>query len=97
MVKSTKQEKASSTTKKCSAPAPKKKYFDVFFYLDWCKACGLCIAFCPQKIISADKNGRPVMDDADRCVGCRFCEIHCPDFAITISERKPKRRRNDVS
>jgi 2-oxoglutarate ferredoxin oxidoreductase subunit delta len=32
----------------------------------------------------------------DGCIGCRFCEIHCPDFAITVSPRTPKRRETDV-
>ncbi|MCW5209220.1 4Fe-4S binding protein [Desulfobulbus sp. US1] len=27
----------------------KKKQFDVSFYYDWCKSCGICMAFCPQK------------------------------------------------
>jgi len=73
-----------------------KKHFDVSFYHDWCKACGICMAFCPQKIIKANKNGKPEIIEMDNCVGCRFCEIHCPDFAITVSDRKPKRRQNDV-
>lgn len=73
-----------------------KSHFDIAFYRDWCKACGLCMAFCPQKIIGADKNGKPLVTEPDRCVGCRFCELHCPDFAITVSDRLPKRRRDDV-
>ena len=86
-----------TTAKKTVAKkAGKKKYFDVSFYHDWCKACGICMAFCPQKIIKAGKNGKPERTDADKCVGCRFCEMHCPDFAITVSDRKPKRRTNDV-
>lgn len=88
-----------------SAPAPEfesdkgpavKKHFDVAFYHDWCKACGICMAFCPKKIILADRNGKPVVEEADKCIGCRFCELHCPDFAITVSERGPKRRKEDV-
>jgi len=73
-----------------------KKKYDVSFYHDWCKACGICMAFCPQQIIQAEKNGKPMITDRDKCVGCRFCEIHCPDFAITVSEQKPRRRHNDV-
>ncbi len=73
-----------------------KKHYDIAFYRDWCKACGLCMAFCPKKIILSDKNGKPVVAEPDQCIGCRFCEIHCPDFAITITERLPKRRRDDV-
>ncbi len=84
------------TTRKTPAKKKEKKKFDVSFYHDWCKACGICMAFCPQKIIQADKNGKPFITEKDKCVGCRFCEIHCPDFAITVSDRKPKRRQNDV-
>ncbi len=73
-----------------------KKYFDVFFYHDWCKSCGICMAFCPRNIIKDDKGGKPFMIDADRCMGCRFCELHCPDFAITVTDRKPRRRKGDV-
>jgi 2-oxoglutarate ferredoxin oxidoreductase subunit delta len=76
--------------------SPAKKQYDIAFYRDWCKACGLCMAFCPKKIILPDKNGKPVVAEPDQCIGCRFCEIHCPDFAITITERLPKRRRDDV-
>jgi len=75
---------------------PPKKHYDIDFYRDWCKACGLCMAFCPQKIIVADKNGKPTVMEPDQCIGCRFCELHCPDFAITVTERQPKRRRDDV-
>jgi 2-oxoglutarate ferredoxin oxidoreductase subunit delta len=71
------------------------KKFDVSFFHSWCKQCGLCMAFCPRKIIKGDKTGRPEITDQDRCSGCRFCEIHCPDFAITVKERCPRRRKTD--
>ncbi len=76
--------------------APGRKHFDVAFYHDWCKACGICMAFCPKSIILADKNGKPEVREPDQCIGCRFCEMHCPDFAITVSDRRPKRRKDDV-
>lgn len=96
MVKTTKQSTADCEKKEDTVPTKKKKLFDVSFYHDWCKACGICMAFCPQKIISADRNGKPVIENTDDCIGCRFCEIHCPDFAITVSSRRPKRRKDDV-
>ena len=73
-----------------------KKHFDVSIYHSWCKFCGLCIALCPKNIIQADKSGKPEIVDADRCNGCRFCEHHCPDFAITVEIRVPKRRKTDA-
>lgn len=86
----------SPSAKRGDHPAePKKKLYDVSFFRAWCKACGLCEAFCPKKIIKADKTGIPDIVEIDRCTGCRFCEIHCPDFAITVKERMPKRRKTD--
>lgn len=81
-------------TKKTKPPADKNSY-TVSFYHDWCKQCGLCMAFCPKKIIKADNNGKPKITDASRCSGCRFCEMHCPDFAITVEIKMPKRRKTD--
>lgn len=91
-----KKQSCAQTIRKTQAKKKEKKKFDVSFYHDWCKACGICMAFCPQKIIQADKSGKPLISEKDKCIGCRFCEIHCPDFAITVSDRKPKRRQNDV-
>lgn len=62
-----------------------KRYTHVIFR-DWCKSCGICSAFCPKKVIGRDETGAPVIEKPEECIGCRFCEIHCPDFAITIQE-----------
>ncbi len=75
-----------------------KPLYTVTFFYEWCKSCGICSALCPQKIILQDETGKPYIDDMDNCIGCRFCEAHCPDFAITVKERYPERRRkNDGS
>lgn len=73
----------------------KKQQYTVSFYHDWCKQCGLCVAFCPKKIIRNVRNGKPEITDEELCTGCRFCEMHCPDFAITVGVRTPKRRKSD--
>ncbi len=89
----------SAAQKKKSGDAKEKKEkpkYQVSVFADWCKACGICIAFCPKGVFRADKTGLPRVIDSDRCVGCRFCEIHCPDMAVTVQEEKPRRRRNDV-
>ncbi|MDW7771868.1 MAG: 4Fe-4S dicluster domain-containing protein [Desulfobulbaceae bacterium] len=86
---------SSSAGKKPVLDVKKKKFYEVSFFYAWCKACGICAAFCPKKIIKTDKEGIPKIDEHDRCTGCRFCEKHCPDFAVTVKERGPRRRKTD--
>jgi len=73
----------------------KKEYVHVIFR-DWCKACGICSAFCPKKVIGRDETGAPVIERPEACIACRFCEIHCPDFAITIRERSESPKEEDL-
>ena len=49
-------------------------------------SCGICVAFCPRQCLGLAENGAPVVKDSKRCNGCRWCEIHCPDFAILVKE-----------
>lgn len=71
-----------------------KKQYTQTIFRDWCKACGICSAFCPRKVIGVDEGGGPEIVDPDSCIGCRFCELHCPDFAITIMDRDVKKEEN---
>jgi 2-oxoglutarate ferredoxin oxidoreductase subunit delta len=66
----------------------KKRYSQTVFK-DWCKRCGICSAFCPKNVIGRDEYGGPVFERPEDCIGCRFCELHCPDFAITVEELDP--------
>ncbi len=63
-----------------------KPEYEIDIYRDWCKSCGICAAFCPRQCLGLDENGAPVIKDAKRCNGCRWCELHCPDFAICVRE-----------
>ena len=74
----------------------REKRFTQHVFRDWCKACGICMALCPVEIIVADEEGKATITDPDKCIGCRTCEIHCPDFAIAITERHPRRRKTDA-
>ncbi|OEU46379.1 MAG: hypothetical protein BA872_04120 [Desulfobacterales bacterium C00003060] len=71
-----------------------RKLFDQIIFRDWCKSCGICSAFCPENVIGRDQSGAPMIECPDNCIGCRFCELHCPDFAITIKERHTAPGRN---
>jgi len=74
--------------------AKRKKAYTPVIIPAWCKSCGICSAFCPKKVIGCDDTGAPVIEKPDECIGCRFCELHCPDFAITVQERKRETQGN---
>jgi 2-oxoglutarate ferredoxin oxidoreductase subunit delta len=70
-----------------------RKLYDQQIFRDWCKGCGICVAFCPKQVYEMDESGKSVVVKADDCIGCRFCVLHCPDFAITVTRRFPDRRK----
>jgi len=53
-------------------------------YKKWCKRCGICVAFCPGKALSTDRDGFPYLADEKSCDRCGLCELRCPDFAIEV-------------
>lgn len=66
---------------------PKKKRLprgEVHVFDNWCKGCGLCIAFCPQGVLEANGEGHPVVAHPELCTACNWCYIHCPDLAIVV-------------
>jgi len=68
-------------------PAARKKgpRGRVHVFDNWCKGCGICIAFCPQQVYEMDAEGRPIVARPDACTACHWCDTHCPDFAITVT------------
>jgi 2-oxoglutarate ferredoxin oxidoreductase subunit delta len=58
--------------------------------LELCKACGICIELCPDKVFDRDKLGNPVLSRPEDCSQCLICELHCPDFAIEVRRRERK-------
>lgn len=73
-----------------TAPAPagrkKRRRGRVHVFDNWCKGCGICIAFCPQQVYDMDEDGRPVVAREDQCTACHWCDVHCPDLAIVVTE-----------
>lgn len=61
-----------------------KKVHTIDINMNWCKACGICMEFCPQKVFDKDREGKPVIIDLAACTGCRICETRCPDYAIAV-------------
>ncbi|MDD6055818.1 MAG: 4Fe-4S binding protein [Helicobacter sp.] len=59
-----------------------------------CKACDICVSVCPSGTLAMvlDENrvlGKMVkVKNPESCIGCQDCELHCPDFAIAVADRK---------
>ena len=56
---------------------------------DWCKGCGICVAFCPKEVLVLDDRDKACWAYPEKCINCELCELRCPDMAITLEENKP--------
>jgi 2-oxoglutarate ferredoxin oxidoreductase subunit delta len=58
---------------------------------EWCKGCGICVAFCPKQVLELNDKDKAVAARKQQCIACKLCELRCPDLAIEIeteTERK---------
>ncbi|MHB8928552.1 MAG: 4Fe-4S dicluster domain-containing protein [Bacillota bacterium] len=75
--------------------APKTAPPPVAFNDKWCKKCGICIRFCPVRVLEAGPSGVPRLARPDECTYCGLCENLCPDYAAVVG-RRPKKRGDGV-
>ena len=52
---------------------------------EWCKGCGICVAFCPKSVLGL-RNGKVITVNSLECIQCGQCEMRCPDYAIFLEE-----------
>ena len=58
-----------------------------------CKACSICVSLCPSGTIAMVSDPHSTLGatieviEPESCIGCRDCELHCPDFAIFVAEK----------
>lgn len=62
----------------------KRKLKEHLINREWCKGCGICIAFCAKKVLEMDELDKAVPVRPEDCVVCRLCEMRCPDLAIEV-------------
>lgn len=53
----------------------------------WCKGCGICVAFCPRKVLVLEHQ-KVHLKNPEMCVYCGQCEQRCPDYAIWMEEKE---------
>ncbi len=51
-----------------------------------CKGCGICVAFCPKQILKINEVEKMEIIDESQCIGCKQCELRCPDYAIFVEK-----------
>jgi 2-oxoglutarate ferredoxin oxidoreductase subunit delta len=51
---------------------------------EWCKGCGICVAFCPEEVLILDEEEKACWANSDKCKRCGLCELRCPDLAIEL-------------
>ncbi|MFT5701926.1 MAG: 2-oxoglutarate ferredoxin oxidoreductase subunit delta, partial [Desulforhopalus sp.] len=42
---------------------------------DWCKGCGICVSFCPKKVLELDSKDKAVAVRPEDCICCTLCEL----------------------
>ncbi len=62
----------------------KKRLKEHHINREWCKGCGICVAFCPKNVLELDKRSIAVAVRLEQCIACRMCELRCPDLAVDV-------------
>ena len=59
-----------------------------------CKACDLCVTVCPAGTLAMVYDNTSTLGAMvkivapESCIGCSDCELSCPDFAISVADKK---------
>ena len=61
----------------------------VHIYAEWCKGCGICVAFCPKNVLEMGEDLKAHVVHPEKCIRCALCARRCPDFAITVVDEEP--------
>ncbi|MBN2033547.1 MAG: ferredoxin family protein [Deltaproteobacteria bacterium] len=62
----------------------KEKVKAIVIRKDFCKGCGICVAFCPGHVLEMGEDDKAFVKNIEACTACRLCEMRCPDLAIEL-------------
>ncbi len=63
----------------------------IVIFRNWCKGCGICVAFCLKGVIELDSaDEKAFIAHPENCTLCGTCELRCPDFAIARARKKQR-------
>ncbi len=62
------------------------------------RACAICQNACPQEVFTVSDHPTPQgvwplrVANSEECIGCRRCELFCPELAISVQEAGSKKQ-----
>jgi len=86
MTKATTLEQPAESAKPVTSHIKKSPRGQVTIFGNWCKGCGICVAFCPTGVLALNADDHPVITYPEKCTACHWCDTHCPDFAIVVKK-----------
>lgn len=70
-----------------------KEQFPVWVDKNRCKGCDICVSYCPAGVLAMAEDRHTIQGiiikvvHPESCIGCRACELSCPDFAINVASK----------